>query len=95
MCFSLRGAYSSNDSVSISYSDLRKANSKLIELEFEQQKNSMLKDMITVDSILIETQNNLINQLRTENENVNKRLNLSYLGFGLSLTILILVSIFK
>ena len=42
-----------NDSVLISYDDLRLANSKLIELEYEKQINNNLRSVIYNDSIVI------------------------------------------
>lgn len=41
------------DSVLISYDDLRLANSKLIELEYEKQINNNLRSVIYNDSIVI------------------------------------------
>lgn len=41
------------DSVLISYDDLRLANSKLIELEYERQINNNLRCIISNDSIVI------------------------------------------
>lgn len=41
------------DSVLISYDDLRLANSKLIELEYEKQINNNLRSVISNDSIVI------------------------------------------
>lgn len=42
-----------NDSILISYDDLRLANSKLIELEYEKQINNNLRSVISNDSIVI------------------------------------------
>lgn len=42
-----------NDSILISYDDLRIANSKLIELEYEKQINNNLRSVISNDSIVI------------------------------------------
>lgn len=42
-----------NDSVLVSYDDLRLANSKLIELEYEKQINNNLRSIISNDSIVI------------------------------------------
>lgn len=42
-----------NDSVLVSYDDLRLANSKLIELEYEKQINNNLRSVIYNDSIVI------------------------------------------
>lgn len=42
-----------SDSVLIAYSDLRKVNSKLIELDYERQINKKYKEIISNDSISI------------------------------------------
>ena len=41
------------DSVLISYDDLRRANAKLVELDYEKQINSNLRNIIYNDSIVI------------------------------------------
>lgn len=41
------------DSVLIAYDDLRKVNSKLIELEYEKEINKNLRNIITNDSVAI------------------------------------------
>lgn len=53
------------DSVLISYDDLRIANSKLIELEYEKQINTNLHSIIHNDSIIIR-------DYKTINEKINK-----------------------
>ena len=42
------------DSVLVSYNDLRLANSKLIELDYEKKINTTLKSIIVNDSIIIQ-----------------------------------------
>lgn len=42
------------DSVLVSYNDLRLANSKLIELDYEKKINTTLRNIITNDSIIIQ-----------------------------------------
>lgn len=42
------------DSVLISYDDLRLANSKLVELDYEKKINTTLRSVITNDSIIIQ-----------------------------------------
>ena len=53
------------DSVLISYDDLRLANSKLIELEYERQINNNLRNIISNDSIVIR-------DYKILNERINK-----------------------
>lgn len=55
----------SKDSVLISYDDLRLANSKLIELDYEKQINTNLRSIISNDSIIIKNYQVL-------NERINK-----------------------
>ena len=43
------------DSILIAYSDLRKVNAKLIELEYEREINKNLRDIVNNDSIAIST----------------------------------------
>lgn len=53
------------DSVLISYDDLRLANSKLIELDYEKKINTNLRSIIVNDSIIIQhykTSNTLLNK---------------------------------
>ena len=53
------------DSVLISYDDLRIANSKLIELDYEKKINNKLRSIITNDSIIIK-------DYKVLNERINK-----------------------
>ena len=53
------------DSVLISYDDLRLVNSKLIELEYEKQINTNLRNVISNDSIVIQN-------YQVINEKINK-----------------------
>lgn len=55
----------SKDSVLISYDDLRRANAKLIELDYEKQINSNLRNIISNDSIVIR-------DYQVLNEKINK-----------------------
>lgn len=53
------------DSVLVSYNDLRLANSKLIELDYEKKINTTLRSIIVNDSIIIQhykSSNSLINK---------------------------------
>lgn len=57
------------DSVLISYNDLRIVNSKLIQLDYEQQINANLRSIIKNDSIIIkdyQVLNDRINKNRKE-----------------------------
>ena len=50
-----------DDSVLVSYNDLRNANAKMIELKYTREINSKLKDIIRNDSIIQVKQANIIN----------------------------------
>lgn len=89
------GVVNSNDSVLIAYDDLRIANSKMIELEYEKQKNILLKNALTIDSILLQTKDEFINQVQEDKRQANKQRNIAIIGGGTSLLLLLLVSIFK
>lgn len=53
------------DSVLVSYNDLRLVNSKLIELDYEKKINNKLRSIITNDSIVIK-------DYKVLNERINK-----------------------
>ena len=58
-----------NDSVLVSYNDLRNANAKIVELKYTKEANSKLKDIIRNDSIIQVKQANVIN---TTNKKVKR-----------------------
>lgn len=89
------GVVNPDDSVLIAYDDLRIANSKMIELEYEKQKNILLKDALALDSVLLQTKDELINQEKENVKRANKQKNIAIIGGGTSLLLLLLVSIFK
>ena len=62
---SMGGREQPSDSVLISYSDLKVVNSKLIELEYEKQINTKLRNIVSNDSIII-------NDYKTINEQITK-----------------------
>ena len=68
-CLSTGGVVVKNtvveDSVLVSYDDLRLANSKLIELEYEKKINTTLRSIIVNDSIIIK-------DYKVLNERINK-----------------------
>ena len=86
----------SNDSVLIAYSDLRKVNAKLIELEYERDINKHLNAIIVNDSIAI---NSLRSELRRHNtdykrdiQRIKRERNVSG-GIGIVAVILLIISI--
>lgn len=60
-----KGGVVVEDSVLVSYNDLRLANSKLIELDYEKKINNKLRSIITNDSIVIK-------DYKVLNERINK-----------------------
>lgn len=54
------------DSVLIAYNDLRKVNSKLVELKYEKEINKNLKDIIANDSIAINNLKSGINRISAD-----------------------------
>ena len=84
------------DSLTISYDDLRKVNSKLIELEYEKDINKHLSSIIYNDSIAIHGLRNRIQTIETDCEkrvkNVKRERNVAG-GIGIGAIILLIISI--
>lgn len=84
------------DSVLIAYDDLRKVNSKLVELEYEKEINNNLKNIIANDSIAIDNLKSGINRISV---NADKRINKAKRerniagGIGIVAVILLFISI--
>lgn len=55
-----------NDSILIAYDDLRLANSKLVELEYQKEINDKLKQVITNDSIAISEYSKINTRIRKD-----------------------------
>lgn len=89
------GVVNPNDSVLISYDDLRIANSKMIELEYEKEKNVLLKNALAIDSILLETQNQVIHETQYYRDKAIKQRNISTAITGVSILTLLMILIFK
>lgn len=77
------------DSVLISYNDLKVVNSKLIELKYEKKTNNILKSIIRNDSLIIDTLvidntklNSNIQTLNKTNKKYKKQRNA---GFGIGI----------
>ena len=69
-----------NDSVLISYDDLRLANSKLIELEYEKQINNNLRSVISNDSIVIRDYQILNERINKDCKKVIRQRNIAISG---------------
>ena len=75
------------DSIYISYSDLKIVNSKLIELKYEKETNTILRKIIKNDSIIIDTLIVNNNKLTSDIQNLykvnNKYKNQRNIGCGI------------
>ena len=69
-----------NDSVLISYDDLRLANSKLIELKYEKQINNNLRSVIYNDSIVIRDYQILNERINKDYKKVIRQRNIAIGG---------------
>ena len=87
--FSTGGVYP-DDSVLVSYNDLRSANAKIIELKYTKEINSKLKDIIKNDSIIQVKQANVIN---TTNKKVKRFKNERNVFAGVSIISILAVII--
>ena len=94
------GEVTEEDSVFISYTDLKIVNSKLIELKYEKETNSILRTIIRNDSLIIDTlifdNTRLINKVQTLNKTNKKYKKQRNVGFsvgiiGIITTILMLI----
>lgn len=82
------------DSVLISYDDLRVVNSKLIELKYEKEINTNLKQVIINDSIIIKNYSNLNNRLNNDCKVAIRQRNIC-LGVGIIAIICSILSFMK
>ena len=84
------------DSVLIAYDDLRKVNSKLIELEYERTINESLRTIVYNDSIAINNLKCAIDRINSDCERTNKKYkrerNIAG-GIGIGAIILLIISI--
>lgn len=65
-----------NDSVLVSYNDLRKANAKMIELKYTKEANNKLRDIVSNDSIIQVKQANIINTTNKKVKRLKKERNI-------------------
>ena len=94
------GEVAEQDSISISYTDLKIVNSKLIELKYEKETNSILRTIIRNDSLIIDTlsfdNTKLTNKVQILNKSNKKYKKQRNIGFGIGIvgivtTILMLI----
>ena len=77
------------DSVLISYNDLKVVNGKLIELKYEKETNNVLRNIIRNDSLIIDTLTidniRLISNVQTLNKSNKKYKKQRNVGFGIGI----------
>ena len=78
------------DSVTIAISDIRKANTKLIELSYEKDINKNLRQIIRNDSVLAEQARQRYILLDRSCKKVTRQRNVAYCGVGAAIVLLIL-----
>ena len=84
------------DSILIAYSDLRKVNAKLIELEYEREINKNLRDIVNNDSIAISTLKSGISRISADADKrvkVAKKQRNVTIGASIVSVVLLIISI--
>ena len=82
------------DSVLVSYNDLRLANSKLIELDYEKKINATLRSIIVNDSIIIQHYKNNNTLLNKSYKKAIRQRNIA-IGGGIVFSIVTLLLLLK
>ena len=94
------GEVTKEDSIFISYTDLKIVNSKLIELKYEKETNNILRTIIRNDSLIIDTlifdNTKLTNEVQILNKSNKKYKKQRNIGFSVGIisivtTILMLI----
>lgn len=78
------------DSVKVAIDDLRKANTKLIELSYEKDINKNLRQIIKNDSVLAEQARQRYILLDRSCKQIKKQRNIAYCSAGATIMLLIL-----
>ena len=79
-----------HDSIKVAINDLRKANTKLIELSYEKDINKNLRQIIVNDSIIAEQVRQRYILLDRSCKKIKKQRNIAYCGTGVAIVLLIL-----
>ena len=79
-----------DDSVKVSINDLRKANIKLIQLDYEKAINNNLRQIIVNDSVLAEQARQRYILLDRSCKKIKKQRNVAYCSSGVAIILLIL-----
>ena len=78
------------DSIKVAINDLRKANTKLIELSYEKDINNKLRQIIRNDSVLAEQARQRYILLDRSYKQIKKQRNIAYCSSGVAIVLLIL-----
>ena len=79
-----------HDSIKVAIDDLRKANTKLIELSYEKDINKNLRQIIKNDSVLAEQARQRYILLDRSCKQIKKQRNIAYCTVGATIILLIL-----
>ena len=79
-----------HDSIKVAIDDLRKANTKLIELSYEKDINKNLRQIIKNDSVLAEQARQRYILLDRSCKQIKKQRNIAYCSAGATIMLLIL-----
>ena len=79
-----------DDSVKVAINDLRKANIKLIQLDYEKDINKNLRQIIANDSVLAEQARQRYILLDRSCKQIKKQRNIAYCSSGVAILLLIL-----
>lgn len=79
-----------HDSVKVAIDDLRKANTKLIELSYEKDINKNLRQIVRNDSVLAEQARQRYILLDRSCKQIKKQRNIAYYSSGVAFVLLIL-----
>ena len=79
-----------HDSIKVAIDDLRKANTKLIELSYEKDINKNLRQIIGNDSVLAEQARQRYILLDRSCKKIKKQRNIAYCSSGVAIILLIL-----
>lgn len=88
-CISFTGGLE-QDSIKVAINDLRKANTKLIELSYEKDINKNFRQIIANDSVLAEQARQRYILLDRSRKQIKKQRNIAYCSSGVAIVLLIL-----
>lgn len=83
------------DSVLIAFDDLRKANTKMVELKYQKEINDSLRSIIKNDDIIMREYSRNVDALKKQVKQVKRQRNLAIGGGVLATLSMALLAIFK